>query len=130
MPRKTTTDWLKAIDLGYEYRKKYGRSQKWDIYKDYYRGDFPSMKDPYGNMRGLYYNLTYAMARTVVPNVYFRNPYLSISPRIGPLGNSKEKQGKEIFAKIVEGMLNWLMVEMNVKSYERRQKLLKGGIRV
>ncbi len=120
MPRKTTTDWLKAIDLGIEYKKIYGKSQRWSRYKDYYRGDFPGHKDPYGNMTGLYFNLTYAMARTIVPNVYFRNPYLNISPRIGPLGGGEEKQGKEVFASIVESTLNWLMVEMNVKRAYKR----------
>jgi len=100
--------WQDAIDLGVLYKKRYGNSDDWETYRRYYRGNFPGYSTA-GKV--LPYNLTYAMARTLIPNIYFRNPYINITPR--------HKMGSpirlDIHAKIVESIDNWLMQEMSMK---------------
>jgi len=48
------------------------------------------------------------MKAALVPTVYFRNPYVTISPRFKP--------GFHINAKIMESIDNWLIQEMDVKA--------------
>lgn len=109
MPHKSDIEeWRKAIDLGYIFKKKYGDCERWNVYRDYYRGKFAAY---HSDTKFLPYNLTYAMARTLIPNIYFRNPYINISPR--------PKMGSpipmDIHAKIVEFIDNWLVQEMSIK---------------
>jgi hypothetical protein len=112
MPNQVTAkdkldDWDKAIDLGIEYRKKYGYSDSWQTYKNYYRGEFPTAT----GTKLLPYNITYSMARTLIPNLYFRNPYVTLSPRF-KMGTQLRM---DVHAKIVEAVDNWLLQEMSVK---------------
>ena len=39
-----TSDWDKRIDGGIRYKEKYGESQRWGVYKDYFRGKFPKFR--------------------------------------------------------------------------------------
>lgn len=101
--------WDDAIQLGWEYKKKYGDCERWSTYKQYYRGYFPGYT---GTTHGILpYNLTYSTARTMIPNIYFRNPYLNITPRF--------KMGSpirlDVHAKVVEAIDNWIMTEINLK---------------
>jgi len=101
--------WQERIDLGVTYKKRYGNSDDWETYRRYYRGYFPGYSS--STSKVLPYNITYAMARTLIPNIYFRNPYINITPRY--------KMGSpiplDIHAKVVESVDNWLMQEMSVK---------------
>ncbi len=98
-------DWKNAIESGIRYKEKYGHSDRWATYRDYGRGIFPGF---IGSASGILpYNLTHEMKAALVPNVYFRNPYVTISPRFKP--------GMHINAKIVEAVDNWLLQELNVK---------------
>ncbi len=47
------------------------------------------------------------MKRGMVPNVYFRNPHMTVS--------SRGKPGIDIQAKVVEAIDNWLIQEMGIK---------------
>ena len=107
MPKSDTIeDWKTAIEAGIRYKEKYGKSARWKVYRDYGRGIFPGF---IGSTSGvLPYNITHEMKAVTVPNVYFRNPYVTISPRYKP--------GFHINAKIVESIDNWLIQEMDVKA--------------
>ena len=119
MGKSDIEQWKDAIDLGYQYKKKYGECDRWETYKKYYRGIFPGYTTSTTGI--LPYNLTYAMARTLIPNIYFRNPYVNITPR--------PKFGARIpldmHAKILEGVDNWLCQEMSLKK-EMKTALLDG----
>ncbi len=107
MPKSDTIEnWKTAIEGGIRYRETYGQSKRWKTYRDYGRGIFPGFV---GSSKGILpYNLTHEMKAALVPNVYFRNPYVNISPRYKP--------GFHINAKIVEAVDNWLIQEMDVKA--------------
>lgn len=106
--RNSADDWATQIRSAQRYKDKFGKAADWSTYKNYYRGEFA------GYDRSNVYNLlpsneTFALARSMVPQIYFRNPYIMASPR-QPMG-----QGKEIWAKMVEGMDNWLLQELDIK---------------
>jgi hypothetical protein len=102
--------WSDAIDLGIQFKEKYGESKRWDTYRKYYRGIFTGYKNSVNGL--LPYNLTYSTARTLIPNIYFRNPYVNITPR-WKLG--RQQVPLDIHAKVVESTDNWLLQEMSVK---------------
>ena len=102
-------EWWDAIDLAHIYKKKYGECDRWQTYRQYYRGIFPGYNS---TSKTLPYNVTYGMARTLIPNIYFRNPYINITPR-WKMG--QERMRLDIHAKVVEATDNWLMQEMSIK---------------
>lgn len=90
--------WKNAIRMGIRYRQTYGRSKKWGQYKNYYRGYFAEGSVPV--------NLVYAIGRSLIPQLYFRNPRVSIianRPGYGP------------HALVLERVDNTLIREMNFK---------------
>ncbi len=107
MPAKTLIeDWRDLIKQGQRYKETYGNSKRWSTYRDYGRGKFSKFT---GGTDGILpYNLVYAMEKATVPNVYFRNPYLTASPRYQP--------GYQMHAKVIESVDNWLIQELNIKS--------------
>ena len=91
--------WKQAIRMGVRYRQTYGRSRKWAQYKNYYRGYFAEGSVPV--------NIIYAIGRSLIPQLYFRNPRVSI---IGL------KPGYAMNASVLERIDNLLINEMNLKS--------------
>lgn len=106
MPAKTLLeDWKDLIEQGQRYKETYGNSKRWPTYRDYGRGKFTGYSS---NTAGvLPYNLVYAMEKATVPNVYFRNPYVTVSPRYQP--------GYQMHAKVIESVDNWLIQELAIK---------------
>ena len=99
-------EWMDKINRGIRYKENFGQSKRWGIYRDYGRGIFPGFT---GATNGILpYNLTHAMQRGMTPNIYFRNPYFSVTPRMKP--------GLDIHAKIMEATDNWLIDELNIKA--------------
>lgn len=99
-------NWVEKIEQGIRFKENFGSSKRWSTYRDYGRGIFPGFS---GATNGILpYNLVHAMQRGMTPNVYFRNPYISVSSRMKP--------GLEIQCKVVEAIDNWLLDELNVKS--------------
>jgi hypothetical protein len=99
-------DWRDLIEQGIRYKENFGNSKRWSTYRDYGRGKFPGFT---GATNGILpYNLVYSMKRAMVPNVYFRNPYINVTPT--------NKPGIDIQARVVEAVDNWLMGELGVKS--------------
>ena len=71
--------WKEEIRLGLRYRLMYGQSKAWERYKNMYRGFWPRGVVPV--------NLMYSLARTLIPQIYFRNPQIHIKakkPGFGP----------------------------------------------
>lgn len=95
---KKLEDWKQAIRMGIRYRQTYGRSRAWETYKQYYRGYFAPGTVPV--------NIIYAIGRSLIPQIYFRNP------RIGVIGL---KPGFGMHALVVERLDNWLLMEMGIK---------------
>ncbi|MAH44391.1 hypothetical protein CMI37_01085 [Candidatus Pacearchaeota archaeon] len=100
--------WMELVDQAVRYKEDYSDWKSWKTYREYYRNNFKPLTEgqPY-----LPYNITFALARTVIPNIYFRNPYIMVSPRMGIRGDP----GADIHAKVVESVVNWLVQEMSLK---------------
>jgi hypothetical protein len=97
--------WKKLIDRGIVYKEKFGNSKRWATYRAYGRGEFPGFL---GSSSGILpYNITYAMKRGMVPNVYFRNPYVNVTPTNIP--------GADIQARLWESVDNYLIAEIGIK---------------
>ena len=109
--------WTEWIVQGERYKEEFGDSEAWARYRNYYRGVFPKMDLGEGKQQKcLPYNMTFSMARTTVPKVYLRDPYINVSPRHGFMG---QDPGLSIQSKIVESIANWLVQEMGVKKQMR-----------
>lgn len=114
MARPTAEKWSEYIRSAKRYKEKFGRSDDWYCYKQYYRGDFTGFNEAAGESgRDIYSylpsNETFGLVRSMIPQIYFRNPYIMVSPR-QPQGT-----GREIFSKMVESMDNWLIQELDLK---------------
>lgn len=106
MSKVAIDDWTELIEQGIRYKEKYGDAKRWHTYREYGRGKFPGYTSATGGI--LPYNLVHSIQRSMVPNIYFRNPYINVSPRFDPT--------LHINAKIVESVDNWLLMEMNMKA--------------
>lgn len=94
--------WLEQLKAGEEYRKKAAYQAQWDKWRAYYRGDWRPEIQPV--------NLFFAMLRSTVPRVYFRNPKVSITP-------GKPGLLHMAFARILERADNKLIKEMKLKNH-------------
>jgi len=99
-------DWTELIQQGVRYKENFGNSKRWSTYRDYGRGKFSGYIGSSGGI--LPYNLVHSMKRGMVPNVYFRNPYINVTPT--------SKPGIDIQARVVEAVDNWLLGELGVKA--------------
>ena len=90
--------WKDAIRLGIRYRQIYGRSAEWTEYKNFYRGYFRPGTVPV--------NIIYAVGRSLVPQLYFRDPRVSIVPL---------KPGYTMHARVLERLDNLLVQETGLK---------------
>ena len=91
--------WKDEIKAGVRYRTIYGAAKKWQAYKQMYRGFWADGIVPV--------NMIYAVGRSVVPQVYFRNPKVAISPK---------RPGYSAHAMILERLDNYIIKEMRFKS--------------
>jgi hypothetical protein len=108
--------WRNLIDQAQHYKEKYGNSRAWKRYRQYVRGHFggytPGSLETAPDFGILPYNVTYAQMNTLVPNIYYRNPYINITPRFG--------SGMDFQSKAVEGIINWLVHELDFKGTFKR----------
>lgn len=91
-------EWKQNIRLGIRYRQMYGRSRKWLEYKNYYRGHFVPGTVPV--------NIIYAIGRSLIPQIYFRNLRVNITAR---------RPGYWPNALVLERVDNVLLEEMGLK---------------
>jgi hypothetical protein len=99
------TWWLDQVRKGVEWRKKVTHQASWDRWRKYYRGEFPKGVLPV--------NLYFRMLRSIVPQVYFRNPSLSVMA-------SKPGMEQQLFAQLIERIDNKLIRTMGVKQAMKR----------
>lgn len=92
--------WLQEVRRGIAFRKKYAHQNKWDTWRNFYRG----MASP----GSLSVNLYFRMLRTVVPRIYFRNPSISIT-------NTRPGAEYEALAQLIERIDNKLIRTMRMK---------------
>jgi hypothetical protein len=97
--------WLKEIRLGLEFRKKSAFEQKWDRWRQYYRGEWKAGILPSA--------VFFRMVRSTVPRIYFRNPSISVTPAQPGVENA-------ILAKLLERTDNKLIRAMKLKKQMKR----------
>jgi hypothetical protein len=104
MPQQTDTG-LKAVQEqvreGQRFQIKFADSNSWGKYKDYYRHKG-------FNKRVLPVNLMFSILRSMIPQVYFRNPRVTATARRPGLE-------AELNARIVQKIDNWLLNELCAK---------------
>ena len=92
--KERSLDWYKtAILNGMKFQQKYAKSNMWPQYKAYYRHEFPDGTLPV--------NVVFSVLRSMVPQVYFRNPHVTVTP-------TKPGLEYELHARLVEDIDNWL----------------------
>ncbi len=97
--------WKDEIKAGVRYRTIYGKAKKWNSYKNMYRGFWQDGIVPV--------NMIYAVGRSVVPQVYFRNPKVAISAK---------RPGFTAHATVLERLDQYIIKEMGYKNQ------LKSGV--
>lgn len=102
--------WKDSIKNGLKFQEKYAKSNMWPQYKAYYRHEFPAGIIPV--------NLVFSILRSTVPQVYFKDPRISITP-------TKPGLQYELHARLVESIDNWLIRELNVK-YQLKRMIMDG----
>jgi hypothetical protein len=97
--------WLQQIRKGLEFRKKSAFEEKWDRWRQYYRGEWKPGILPSG--------VFFRMVRSTVPRIYFRNPSLSVTPAQPGIENA-------ILAKILERTDNKIIRAIKLKKQMKR----------
>jgi len=93
--------WFKdAVKNGLRFQERVAHSAMWAQYKAYYRHEFISGIIPV--------NMVFSILRSTVPQVYFRNPAVSITP-------IKPGLEYELHARLIEDVDNWLLRELSTK---------------
>ena len=106
MAKERSLDWWKtAVKNGMRFQNTYANARMWPTYKAYYRHNFASTQLPV--------NLIFSVLRSLVPQVYFRNPKVSAT-------QTKPGLEYEMHARLVEDIDNWLLSELNTKYQIKR----------
>ena len=90
--------WKAEIRMGIRYRQVFGRSLDWKRYKSEYRS--------FWNKSIVPVPIVYALGRSLVPQVYFRNPKVAVHTR---------KPGYSMHARVLERVDNYLIKETWIK---------------
>ena len=91
--------WKTEIRMGLRYRHVFGRQQDWQRYKTMYRGFWGAGTVPV--------NIIYALGRSLIPQIYFRNPRIGVNPK---------KPGYAMHARVLEQIDNYLIRETGLKN--------------
>lgn len=93
--------WKDMIQDGQRFQQNFACANEWARYKQYYRHKaFAEGSMPV--------NIMFSILRALVPQVYYRNPRVTITPR-------KPGLEAELNARLVEKIDNWLLKELSVK---------------
>lgn len=98
--------WKEEIRAGVRYRTLYGKAKDWQVYKNMYRGFWGKGVVPV--------NIIYAIGRSLVPQIYFRNPKVSIEAKM---------PGFTAHAMVLERIDNYLIKETQLK-YQMKSNAL------
>jgi len=103
--RPEVTWWDAQIKAGILFRKKFSQEGKWDLWRQYARGNW--------NQGTMPVNLFYAMSRSLIPRIYFRNPSISITPR-------KPGPTHMAFSTVLQRIDNKMIRQMKIKKQMKR----------
>ena len=106
MAALTIQEWKDRIRNGQRFMSKFAQSNNWSRYKEYYR--HRGFKDGI-----IPVNLVFSILRSMVPQVYFRNPRVTITAR-------KPGLEADLNARLVQHIDNWLLTQMSVKREIKR----------
>ena len=98
----SVSEWQERIRNGMRFQHHFARSNAWSRYKEFYRHNFGDSK------RIIPVNMVFSLLRSLVPQVYFKNPRVTITPRRPGLE-------AEIHARIIQALDNWLLQELTTK---------------
>lgn len=90
--------WMEEIKAGVAYRKKFSTIDKWEAYRQYYRGNWAQGVVPI--------NKIFSYGRLLMPRVYFRAPRVTVTATHPSL---------VIHAKVLEAIDNALIKEVLLK---------------
>lgn len=98
--------WKEKIRSGQKFQQDFALSNEWGRYKDYVRhkGFSPGV---------LPVNIMHSILRSMVPQIYFRNPKVCVTPR-------KPGLEAELHARIVQKIDNWMIAEVGLKREFKR----------
>lgn len=96
---KVLEKWKGDIRAGIKYRNVFGKAKDWSRNKNMYRGYWGKDVVPV--------NLIYALGRSLIPQIYFRNPRISVVPKL---------PGYTPHAAVVERIDNYLITEVGIKN--------------
>lgn len=102
-----TALWIERIENAENRLRK--RVADWKRYVRYYRQDLTEEEDPQGD--SVHMNYLFGYTRTILPNIYFRNPDVVVSPR----PNTPPE-----YAKMLERLLNYQLRELRFEWECRR----------
>ena len=98
--------WRNRIKDAKAYRDQVGKEQAWERFQKEYTGKY-DLGALGQNMTIIPINLVFAFVHTEIPRLYFRDPFITVSPK--GMGHVKN-------AKILEVVINYLIQELNVKN--------------
>lgn len=96
---KVLEQWKGDIRAGMKYRTVFGKSNDWARNKNMYRGFWGKDIVPV--------NLVYALGRSLIPQTYFRNPRISVVPKL---------PGYTPQSSVLERIDNYLITEIGIKN--------------
>jgi len=111
MAQQQTADiryWKDQIHRGIEYQRKYGHSDDWQKWEQFYVGDWTTLGQK------LPINYMFSQFKSLIPQIYFRNPRVTVTGR---------RYGMDAGARVLEVLLNWLVQEMALKRNMKRAAL-------
>ena len=95
--------WEKEIKAGEDFKKKFAEAEQWDNYTQYYRNKFAPGILPI--------NLIYSIGRSVIPQVYLKNPGVTVTPT---------QPGYWVQSQLLEGVHNNLIRTLKLKKQIRK----------
>lgn len=99
-PERSLSHYKSMVMNGLRFQRKYARSDMWQQYKSYYRHEFPKGTLPV--------NLVFSILRSIVPQIYFRDPSVVVTP-------TKPGLEFQLHARLVQDLDKWMLKETGVK---------------
>lgn len=109
----TVSEWKDRIRDGQRFQQRFAGSNNWWRYKNYYRHKFRAGTMPV--------NIVFSTLRSMVPQVYFKNPRVSITPRaVGLFAGRIPADMADIHARLLQTIDNWIIERMGIKEQLRK----------
>lgn len=107
MPAKSEArEWLDKLQAGMKYLEDYGHVKLWDYYREMYRCNFDTKTtDSYT------YPLIFSQIRSLIPQVYFRNPRVIVTPT---------QPGWGLQARVVQRVDNIVIKDCKLKKHMKK----------